>query len=137
MLLITLIFISITFGFYIYKLPLRKTVQTQVHSSNYHSNTRLCSDYSSENINKLKVNLIHNMTKGYKDNQLASIKRSQKDDAHSIWFDLETLKKFIYHIEYKSSLMNRGIKELGLRFYYSRYPAQEPLKIIGIVYSKN
>ena len=44
-------------------------------------------------------------------------------DSHSIWFDLDTIKKFIYHIErnVQTNSEANGSK-LGLRIYYGAYP---------------
>lgn len=124
---ILLTVVTIAFGFYIYKNPPSKT-----HSTNSPSNS-ICMDYSNEPINKLRVDLIHKMVNGYKDKQLGYIKNGINgvdginDDAHSIWFELETLKKFIYHIERNSTAKDKNIssKNLGIRLYYSKYPEGE------------
>jgi len=71
------------------------------------------------------VNLVHKMTNGYKQNQLTHIKTVMKDDAHSISFELETLKRFIYHIEINAQKNRVSKDDLGLRLYYSRYPDLE------------
>jgi hypothetical protein len=42
-------------------------------------------------------------------------------DASSIWFGLDTLKKFIWMIE-NLNCMNQCHDSLGIRFYYARYP---------------
>lgn len=85
-----------------------------------------CLDYSKFNPSTLKTGLVGDMVSVYRDNQLANINSSRvgMNDAYSIWFDLDTIKKFIYHIE-------RGVKKngdstktnnLGLRLYYAAYP---------------
>ncbi len=113
---ILLIIILILFGLYIYKYP---------PNSKTASTTKICMDYSSANMNQLQVDLVRNMISGYKDYQKRYIDTaSNLDDAHSIWFDLETLKAFIYHVEYQTK-QNTNIvanPELGLRIHYSRYP---------------
>ena len=87
-------------------------------------------DYSSESLTTLPVPLIHDMINGYKNNQLKYIQdgitKNDKSfkDAHSIWFDLETLKKFIYQIE-NETIKNdktKSSKDLGIRIYYATYP---------------
>ncbi|NHN25054.1 hypothetical protein FIA58_005120 [Flavobacterium jejuense] len=126
-----LIAVLFAFGVYIYKFPPRKTTSTPCPCSN-----KICMDYPDDSISKLSVDLIHTMVKGYKKNQLDFINTHSRfvpnDDAHSIWFDLETLKKFIYHIE-KTTLnkaatvedlksMDITKEKLGIRIYYTAYP---------------
>lgn len=74
----------------------------------------ICSNYSAATISELEVRLVHKMTDDY---------GSITGDSQSIWFDLETLKAFVYHIENEARL-KKNIKsdQLGVRFYYSRYP---------------
>ncbi len=85
-----------------------------------------CLDYSKYKPSTLKTGLVGDMVSIYRNNQLRTINGSSAgmNDAYSIWFDLDTIKKFIYHIE-------RGVKEngdstktnkLGLRMYYAAYP---------------
>lgn len=85
----------------------------------------LCSDFSKDNPSTLSTGLVSDLTKNYRDNQLIEINKvmpSTDPDAHSIWFDLDTIKKFIYHIE-KNVKANSTIDEkLGLRMYYAAYP---------------
>lgn len=88
-------------------------------------NDTICMNYAKEPFSKLKVDLIHNMTSGYKQNQLSHIKAVMDDDAHSISFDLETLKRFIYHIEINAQKNGVSKDDLGLRMYYSRYPNKD------------
>ncbi|WP_271729842.1 hypothetical protein [Aquimarina algiphila] len=92
----------------------------------------ICEDYSDKIVSELRLDLIHTMVKGYRNNQLQSILRDIGDDAHSIWFDLETLKKFIYHIEHHTEKSKKllskedqmRIGKLGVRIYYSCYPSE-------------
>jgi len=111
---ILLIGTLVAFGAYIYKFP------PKLNASNNH----ICMDYSKEQMNELNVNLVHTMVNGYKDKQLRYIQNTMSKDAHSIWFDLETLKKFIYHTEVNTKKNNKSItsKHLGLRIYYANYP---------------
>lgn len=117
----------IAFAGYIYKFPPTKTPSPTLSSNS------ICEDYSDEPVSKLRLDLIHTMANGYRDKQLQSILKDMTDmkyDAHSIWFDLETLKKFIYHIEINTKRVKRSMSgedlkklgKLGIRIYYSRYP---------------
>lgn len=115
---ILLVAVSISFIAYAYFYPPKNFLSTKNRDT-------ICMNYANETISKLKVNLIHHMTNGYKQNQLKHIKAVMKDDAHSICFDLETLKKFIYHVEINAKKNEVSGKDLGLRMYYSRYPKIE------------
>lgn len=48
------------------------------------------------------------------------------DDATSIWFSLETLKKFIWTIESNVCQNCPKPQKLGVRIYYGRYPQSTP-----------
>jgi hypothetical protein len=89
--------------------------------------TSICMNYSMSGVNQLPVGLVHDMVNGYKDNQLLNINdQMQMEDARAVWFDLETLKKFIYHIENKAkndASNPTSIQDLGIRIYYASYPA--------------
>lgn len=88
------------------------------------SKTTICIDYSKTPMSQLEYGLIQDMVNTYKSGQLTSINQGSfiLNDAHSVWFDLETLESFIYHI--KLNTKNQGVKskELGLRIYYGAYP---------------
>ncbi|MES2417179.1 MAG: hypothetical protein V4541_03275 [Bacteroidota bacterium] len=77
---------------------------------------------------KLRVSLIREMVANYRQIQLESIEKSSNspvaNDAHSILFDLDTLKKFISDMEraVKQNQPNENHK-LALRMYYAAYPA--------------
>ncbi|QXP60224.1 hypothetical protein [Olleya sp. HaHaR_3_96] len=127
----------IAFAFYVYKNPPSRVSIPQnisvtpntATTSNTSTSTNICMDYSEELMNTLEIDLIKDMILGYRDNQLVHINAAEKfSDAHSIWFDLVTLKKFIYHIEYKALNKDNTInpENLGLRIYYSRYPDEIP-----------
>lgn len=72
---------------------------------------------------KLSTSLVREMIDNYRQTQLKSIGGAVSNDASSILFDLDTLKKFINDIE-------RGVKQnqpsvenkLGIRIYYAAYP---------------
>jgi hypothetical protein len=87
----------------------------------------LCINFESFEPSELKAGLVREMISKYRTNQLTAIQGStsmaMSQDAHSIWFDIDTLKKFIYHIE-KGAKQNgiNSSSSLGLRFYYAAYP---------------
>lgn len=121
--MITSVLLAVTiaaFGVYIYKFPPKKTPtsSTPVTSSN-----SICMDYSETKGSELSRALIREMAYGYRAHQLDKINTALKiDDAHSIWFKLETLKEFIYHLELNARKNGKSSESLGLRIYYSRYP---------------
>lgn len=104
------------------------------------SNVPICSNYTE--ISTLEVGLIHAMTKKYKENQLLTIndnlnnntnpyfndpqiKADRLGDARTIWFDLETLKAFVYQIEMNAQTQEKEpipSTDLGIRIYYASYP---------------
>lgn len=91
----------------------------------------VCMNYEDENMSTLDVDLVHTMVDTYRTNQLDFINTNSSskttNDAHSIWFDLETLKKFVYHIEAISKKTESTITsdKLGIRIYYAAYPEKE------------
>jgi len=91
-------------------------------------NNSICSNYSNSDKSELPVALIHDMINGYRGNQLQYIQNGRSlIDSRSIWFDLETLKTFIYHIENTTVTTDKSksANDLGIRIYYSRYPDKE------------
>lgn len=88
--------------------------------------TSLCMDYDEYKPSTLKTGLIKDMVSIYKINQHNSITGSSSspivDDARAVWFDLDTIKKFIYHIEKGVKKNSTNPEKLGLRFYYASYP---------------
>lgn len=111
--------VSIAFGAYIYKFPPTKPSQ---------SRDSICMNYADSKASELSRALIREMAHGYRNNQLKLINDSfaindkDKEDAHSIWFELETIKNFIYHVELNARNNKISSEKLGLRIYYSRYP---------------
>ncbi len=93
----------------------------------------ICMDYDAKNMSTLDADLIHVMTQGYETNQLDYIQSKSgtiaPSDAKAIWFDLETLKRYLYHIEKKSQKVDGTItdKNLGVRFYYATYPSKDTI----------
>lgn len=88
--------------------------------------TSICTDYNHERPSTLTTSLVRDMINQYRNNQYVAINNSRdslQPDAHSIWFDLDTIKKFIYHIE-RNVAKNSTVTDnkLGLRIYYAAYP---------------
>jgi len=127
----------------------QSSVEQQAISQNFPSQSEdtICLNYADTAINKLDIELVRNMISGYKQNHLKMInegvvnernmfemsnnveaKDKKFDDAHSIWFDLETLKQFIYHIENETKKYSKELnmeissKDLGIRIHYAKYP---------------
>ncbi|AFL82015.1 hypothetical protein Aeqsu_2560 [Aequorivita sublithincola DSM 14238] len=93
----------------------------------------LCLDYSNQPMSELAVALVHKMSNNYKSNQLSVINNDTsnrftttagKGDTRAIWFDLETLKAFLYHLEIETKKKDASISgtDLGVRIYYASYP---------------
>lgn len=86
-------------------------------------------NYANESMNTLQVELVDTMIKGYENRQLSALNEKFKfddkqGDAKYIEFDLETLKKFIYHVEMNGKKIDDTLsdKDLGIRMYYATYP---------------
>lgn len=78
--------------------------------------------------NTMLTTFIQTLVNNYRSTQLAAINNGLGiDDAHSIWFNLATLKKFIADIETETQKVNPDVSEndLGIRFYYAAYPTAE------------
>ncbi|AZA53241.1 hypothetical protein [Chryseobacterium sp. G0201] len=75
--------------------------------------------------NTMPSEFVQKLINNYRSNQLTAINtKFGMEDAHSIRFDLATLKKFISDIENETQKVDSGITEndLGIRFYYAAYP---------------
>ena len=81
----------------------------------------------------LNAMLVYYLAKNYKNQQLAAINSGlfagaganppTAGDARSVWFDLETIKRFIYEIESQTcGKCDNSSKVLGIRIYYGAYP---------------
>lgn len=113
----------IAFGMYVYKYP-PKGVDPKVPID---TSKEICIDYSTYQKSKLTNGLVNDMVNIYRNNQLVNIEGSAarpiNKDAYSIWFDLDTIKNFIYHFEndlkHNSQYANR---KKGIRIYYAAYP---------------
>lgn len=78
--------------------------------------------------NTMLTPFIQGLIDNYRIRQLNTINDAMNiDDAHSIWFDLPTLKKFIADIEAETQKVDTNITEsnLGVRFHYAAYPRIE------------
>lgn len=88
--------------------------------------TSICTDYDHEKPSTLTTSLVRDMINQYRSNQYLAINNSRdslEPDAHSIWFDLDTIKKFVYHIERNVAKNSTDTdNKLGLRIYYAAYP---------------
>ncbi|WP_299157546.1 hypothetical protein [uncultured Tenacibaculum sp.] len=96
-----------------------------------YKNKIICSNYSKAPLSKLPIGLVKDMIHGYKKNQLTEINGNLGiNDAQAISFDLETLKRFVYHIEAISKSKDSTIsdKDLGVRIYYAAYPEKRKWK---------
>ncbi|UPT70251.1 MAG: hypothetical protein M0D53_14280 [Flavobacterium sp. JAD_PAG50586_2] len=76
----------------------------------------------------MNLDLVQQMTTNYQTKQLLSILTNTVNpmtfDAKSVWFGLDELKDFIATIEAETAKHPEyGMKDLGVRFYYSAYPA--------------
>jgi hypothetical protein len=95
----------------------------------------VCMKYDKKSIPTLEVDFVNSIIKNYRNNQLKVINGTENNsdkktffsnsDANSIWFDLEKLKNYIYHIENQAQKNGKNSKELGIRFYYAAYPNKE------------
>ncbi|WP_231462867.1 MULTISPECIES: hypothetical protein [unclassified Pedobacter] len=84
--------------------------------------------------NTMPQKAIQLMVDNYRNIQLELINKTLGiNDAHSVWFDLKTLKKFIQDIENESKRVKQDISDdsLGLRFYYAAYPKADNWDIFG------
>ncbi|GAA5094092.1 hypothetical protein GCM10023210_25440 [Chryseobacterium ginsengisoli] len=84
--------------------------------------------------NTMTCDFIQTLVNNYRNNHLAFVKdRLGIDDAHSIHFDLATLKKFISDIENETQKTNPNVtdQDLGIRFYYAAYPKEDNWDIMN------
>lgn len=78
--------------------------------------------------NTMLTTFIQSLVDNYRNRQLSIINDAMNiNDAHSIWFDLPTLKKFIADIESETQNVDTSITQdnLGIRFHYAAYPRIE------------
>jgi hypothetical protein len=87
----------------------------------------ICKDYSQEPMEGISFGTARNMFDNYGHQYKAIDKLPNGEiDAQSVWFDLETLKKYFYKIE--DTLVKQKVSvpdlKLGIRIYYAAYPKQ-------------
>lgn len=107
--------------------------------TNYSSSSNsICLDYSTDAPSELTTELIHDMVEQYNRIQYNSIGNATltpiPKDARAIWFDLETIKKFVYHIEHDVKKKTDGDTKsdaLGIRIYYAAYPENKRMEELG------
>lgn len=113
--------ILVAFGIYVYNYPPNFEEEIGNQTKDF-----ICENYSSKKMNTLSAGVIHEIVNGYENRQLRYINSADTSttDTQAIWFDLETIKKFIYHVEVNSKNLDDSISssDLGLRFYYASYP---------------
>ncbi len=117
--ILTLIIVIIALGIYINK-------KIRVDDGDRLSKD-ICMNYANQEPSTLEIKLVEEMVCGYKKNQLDFIeKKTDTEDARAIWFSLEKLKGFIYHIEANVRDNDPSIsnENLGVHVYYSRYPSK-------------
>ena len=78
----------------------------------------------------MNLDLVQQMVTNYQTKQLLSILTNTVNpmtfDAKSVWFELEALKAFIAAIEEETARHpDYGLKNFGVRFYYSAYPISD------------
>lgn len=96
----------------------------------------ICSVYDANDMSMLNVDLVHTMINTYKGQQwkFSNANNPMGDtnwvDAQSVWFDLESLKKFLYAIENEANQNDNSVtsSQLGVRFYYATYPGEKELR---------
>ena len=122
-LIVVIVVLVAAFGLYVFKYPPIKR-DRDTHAKQM---VTLKSGGKDEGPSKLSMNLIEEMVQNYRNTQLLSIedapKNSVKNDAHSILFDLDTLKKFIFDIEKGVNIVEPNANpKLAIRMYYAAYP---------------
>lgn len=122
----------VAFGIYAYSYPPVKN-ETNANRTEF---VALKSSEAESKPSTLSTALIREMVSNYRTNQLTSIedapKNAVKNDAHSILFDLDTLKKFINDIEAGVKQVEpKANPKLAIRMYYAAYPLTEKWKESG------
>ncbi len=126
---ITLALVLFGFAFYIYLYPpTSEKAPIAINESIVASadTSSVCMDFSNYDPTTLQTGLVKDMVSVYMRNQLNAIQTGSSNqipnDARCIMFDLDTIKKFIYHIEKGVKKYGQPGEKLGLRFYYAAYP---------------
>lgn len=114
----------VAFGVYAYMYPPSKKNGTDATGANTEI-AKFADLKEGEPLNpsKLRASLVREMVNNYRSTQLKSIGGAVSNDASSILFDLDTLKKFINDIERGVSQNQPNVQnKLGIRIYYAAYP---------------
>ena len=87
-----------------------------------------CKDFTKEKFEGIPAGLAYQMISNYKTSRWDTYTIAAKPsatDARSVWFSLDTLKRFIWNLE-QEVCNNKCVdqKDLGLRFYYAEYPKE-------------
>ena len=97
----------------------------------------ICVNYDTVTPPTLTSKMVQTMVAKYGSTQLNNIQTANNNavprDAKSIWFDLETLKKFLYHIEHNAgkNLTADSSKKFGVRIYYAAYPKNDQMRVLA------
>jgi hypothetical protein len=83
-----------------------------------------CKDYSKEGFGGVPVSVARDMAKMYATNQYTRYTMNGGvQDSKSVWFSLDSIKKFIYNIEKAMCSCSGEMKNgLGVRIYFAAYP---------------
>lgn len=83
-----------------------------------------CKSNSDVKFEGIKATTATAMSSNYRSNQLANITSAGfvTNDARSVWFPLETIKRFIYEIEKSTCNAGCNDKAFGIRIYFAAYP---------------
>ena len=109
--------------------PVNALAQTETRGE-----TTICMDYQGDAPATLTTDLIKSMVNKYQDNQLNYIQSAPStevpSDARAIWFDIETLKSFLYHVEHNAANNPEQSRDrkLGIRIYYAAYPNNKEME---------
>ncbi|MGB8190775.1 MAG: hypothetical protein WCF67_02595 [Chitinophagaceae bacterium] len=90
-----------------------------------------CKDYSSTPIHLLDAQTAQRMAIAYASDNGKNFMSTnpEMEDARSLWFDLETIKNFIWRIEKGACNNGCGHLRLGIRIYYAKYPNKSAMSI--------
>jgi hypothetical protein len=92
-------------------------------------NKNTIQNYSTTPLGGLSKNLVHEMIDVYNGEPSYTLYRphgfgNPDMDSRSIWFNLDTIKKFIWHIESLSKSSGlANMDKMGMRLYWGRYPS--------------
>jgi hypothetical protein len=82
-----------------------------------------CGDDMGVTLGGIKATTARGMANNYIANQLAHINAGGlQNDARSVWFPLDTIKRLLYEIESKTCRSGCNDKAYGVRIYYAAYP---------------